>query len=1435
MYLIFDTETTGLPRDYNAPVTDTDNWPRMVQIAWQLHDAVGALVEVKNYIVKPEGYTIPFNAEKVHGISTERAEKEGMPLEWVLNDLLRVLQQTQFTAGHNIEFDLKVVGAEFVRKQIEGPLLTLPSLDTKDLSTDYCAIPGGKGGKFKWPTLTELHQKLFQSGFGEAHNAAADVEATARCFLELIRLQVIPHALAGLDAAAIKAFKAANPDPIEAIGLHIQPYSPLEAESGKEAAEAIVTTANNDQLLYKGSFIHLHCHTQYSSTLPGTTSVESLVRLAKEQGMEAVAMTDHGNLYGAFAFVNEATKAGIKPIIGCDFFLCRDHQDKKQKDNGFNQLLLAKNKNGYQNLIKLSSISFIDGFYYVPRIDKKLLAQYKGDLIATTGGMQGEIPYLLLNVGEHQAEEAFCWWHEQFGEDFYIELQRHGLPEEDHVNRTLLAWAKKYGVKYFAANHSYYDKQADAESHDILLCVFDGEHKETPIGKGRGYRFGLPNDAFYFKSTEEMAELFNDLPEALSTTLEIANKIEAYQLKRDVLLPRFDIPEAFADEDDYLRHLTYEGAKKRWGEISDEIRERLDFELATIKNTGYPGYFLIVQDFTNSARKMGVSVGPGRGSAAGSAVAYCIGITNVDPIAYDLLFERFLNPDRISMPDIDIDFDDRGREKVMRYVIDKYGQNQVAQIVTYGTMAAKSSIRNTARALNLPLNEADILAKAFPDGVMRISDKAFRKQPLRTLVMQPEKLEQYKKELQSDEYQQAKQFLDFVKNGGPRAEVLKQAAMLEGAIRNTGTHACGVIITPEDVTNLVPVKTTESAEIKLVTQFDNDVAESAGLLKMDFLGLSTLTIINDAIDIIEKRHGIRIDPDKIPLDDSLTYELFQRGETVGIFQYESPGMQKYMKELKPDSFADLIAMNALYRPGPLAYIPNFISRKHGREPITYDLDDMREYLEETYGITVYQEQVMLLSQKLAGFSKGEADTLRKAMGKKQKDVLDKMKKRFMDGAIEKGHAADKLEKVWTDWEAFAEYAFNKSHSTCYAVVAFQTAYLKANYPAEYMAAVLSNNLNDISKVSFFMEECRRMGMMVLGPDINESSYRFTVNQKGEIRFGLGGVKGVGEGAVEAIVQEREQNGPYKSIYDVCKRIDLRQANKKTLESLGYAGAFDSFEGVEGNRRVYFQEIDGTTVLEKAIRYGNQYQQLKNQAQASLFGEAGIVNLEEPQVPGCEPWSLMDKLQREKEVVGMFITAHPLDAFRIDIQNFCNAKLSQLDEPQNKGKTFNVAGLVTDVQYQRDSKDQEVLAFTVEDYESSKRFRMRGEQAMASKHLVVVGTSLLMNVTSKSFVGKDGKEVEYLALNSVELMSEVRSRRFRELLITLSIDTITPGFIDDMDELFEAHPGSIKVRIKLVDHREKLVVELSTRKNGISPDNSFINGLKKLPIVDLKLN
>lgn len=777
------------------------------------------------------------------------------------------------------------------------------------------------------------------------------------------------------------------------------------------------------------SFCHLHVHSHFS-VLQATPDIKNLIKKAKEDNMPAVALTDLGNMYGAFKFVREALDNQVKPIVGCEYFVSEKHKTLKftneNPDKRYNQVLLAKNKNGYHNLAKLSSLGFIEGLYEkYPRIDKKLIGQYKDGLIATTGSLNSEIPHLILNVGEQQAEDAFKWWLSVFGEDFYIELNRHGIPEEDHVNQILLRFAEKCNVKYFAANETYYLEKEEATAHDVLLCIKEGEFQSTPIGSGPGTRLGFPNNQLYFKTQNEMKLLFQDLPEAIITVSEIVEKIEKYELKRDVLLPKFNIPKEFETEDDYLKHLAYQGAKKRYPELAAEVKERIDFELETIKKTGYPGYFLIVQDFTSKAREMGVSVGPGRGSAAGSVVAYCTEITNVDPIAYDLLFERFLNPDRVSLPDIDIDFDDEGRDKVLQYVIEKYGQNQVAQIITYGTMAAKSSIRDCARVMELPLAEANTLAKLIPERVSTTLAKAF---------------------------EEVKELNDFKKGTDLKSEVLKQAIILEGSLRNTGTHACGVIIAPDDLTNFVPVSTAKDSEM-LVTQFDNSVVESAGMLKMDFLGLITLSIIKTALKNIKKQRGIVIDIDKIPLNDLKTYQLYQRGDTTGTFQFESDGMQNYLRGLKPDKFEDLIAINALYRPGSREYIPSFIACKHGYEAINYDLPEMEEYLKDTYGITVYQEQVMLLSQKLANFTKGESDVLRKAIGKKQLDVLDIMKDKFMEGCKKNDHDEKTCEKIWTDWEAFAQYTFNKSHSTCYSLIAYHTAYLKANYYEEYMAAV----------------------------------------------------------------------------------------------------------------------------------------------------------------------------------------------------------------------------------------------------------------------------------------------------------------------------------------------------------------------------------------------
>ena len=1173
MYLIFDTETTGLPKSWNAPMTDTNNWPRCVQIAWQLHDNMGNIIEHHDFLLQPDGFNIPYDAERIHGISTELAQEQGISLQEGLQLFNEVLQKTTFIVGQNLNFDLNIMGCEFHRLGVASNLTTLPILDTcTEHTAQLCQIPGGRGGKFKLPTLTELHKHLFGVGFGDAHNATADVEATTRCFLELIRLREFSKEKLDVDESYFQNFSEANPKPIQVIGLkHIN----LKKESEKirkrlaslKETKTTTTTSAGLSELENVKFAHLHNHTQFS-VLQSTIQIGNIVKAAARDNMSAIALTDTGNMMASFHFVSAILKHNkqafakneiseengeaaeetiLKPILGCEFNVCEDHLDKKRKDNGYQIVLLAKTKKGYHNLAKMSSIAFVNGFYYVPRIDRKVIEQYKEDIIVLTGNTYGEVPSKILNVGEKQAEDALIWWKEQFADDFYIELMRHNQEDERIVNETLLKFAEKHAVKVVATNNIFYLNKEDANAHDILLCVKEGEKQATPKGKGRGYRYGLPNDEYYFKSTEEMKLLFADIPKAISNIQEIVDKIEVFSLARDVLLPAFDIPDKFQakeDEDDggkrgendYLKHLTFIGAKKRYGKITEAIKERLDFELGVIENTGYPGYFLIVEDFIREARKMDVSVGPGRGSAAGSVVAYCLWITNIDPIKYDLLFERFLNPERVSMPDIDIDFDDEGRGRVIDYVINKYGANQVAQIITYGTMAAKSSIRDTARVLDLPLFEADRIAKLIPN--IKLKD----------IFGTDDKSKGKIAALRSEEKDMVNELRVMSEGNGIESETINKATILEGSVRNTGTHACGVIITPSDITNFVPVALAKDSDM-YVTQFDNSVVESAGLLKMDFLGLKTLTLIKDTVKIVKARHGVLLDPETFPLDDVKTYELFQRGETIGIFQYESPGMQKHMRSLKPTVFGDLIAMNALYRPGPMEYIPSFINRKHGKEDIEYDLPAMEEYLAETYGITVYQEQVMLLSQKLANFTKGEADVLRKAMGKKQAAVLAKMKPKFIEQAGEKGHEAEKLEKIWKDWEAFASYAFNKSHSTCYAWIAYQTAYLKAHYPAEYMASVLSNNMNDIKSVSFFMEECKSMGLEVLGPDVNESYLKFSVNNQGAVRFGMGAIKGVGSSAVKAIIKERKENGHFTSIFDVTKRVDLRAANKKAFDGL----------------------------------------------------------------------------------------------------------------------------------------------------------------------------------------------------------------------------------------------------------------------------------------------
>ncbi|MFY0598537.1 MAG: DNA polymerase III subunit alpha [Cyclobacteriaceae bacterium] len=1406
MYLIFDTETTGLPRNKNAPLTDFENWPRLVQLAWQLHDNHGKLISQGNHIVKPEGFTIPFNAQKIHGISTDRALEVGEDLKDVLDKFTIDLKKAKVLVGHNIEFDNKIIGAEFLRTDTDNLLEEYPNIDTGLETIEYCNIIMGNGRK-KMPKLVELYEKLFGHPFDDAHDAAYDVDATSKAFFECLKKRVI------------KTFDETSPSKIEyeEPDLSKANFAWIREKSSDQLSDVSITADD-----IKGSFSHLHVHSQ-CSVLQATPDVESIVSKAKASGMPAVALTDLGNMFGAFKFVRKALAEDIKPIVGCEFYVAEERTrlqfTKDDPDRRFQQVLLAKNKKGYENLIKLSSLAYIEGNYGLyPRIDKELIQKYSEGVVALSGGLYGEIPHLILNVGETQAEEALKWWKDIFGDDFYLELNRHKLDEENHLNQVLVNLSKKFDVKVVATNELFYLDREESKAHDVLLCIKENEKQSTPIGRGRGFRPGLKNDEYFFKSQEEMKKSFLDIPEAIENISEIVDKVESYKLERDVLLPKFDIPTEFENPEDekdggkrgenaFLRHLTYEGAKNRYPELTDEIIERLDFELKTIENTGYPGYFLIVQDFTSKAREMGVAVGPGRGSAAGSVVAYCIGITNVDPIAYDLLFERFLNPDRVSLPDIDIDFDNEGREKVIDYVVNKYGHTQVAQIITYGTMAPKSAIRDAGRVMELALPETDSIAKLIPEKPGVKFAKVFTEVPE----------------------------LDAMRRGKElSSQVLNQAIVLEGSLRNTGVHACGVIITPSDMTNFVPLARAKDSSL-LVTQFDNSVVEDAGMLKMDFLGLRTLSIIKTAIENVKKRHGIEIDIDKIPLDDPKTYELYQKGETNGTFQFESPGMQKHLRALKPDKFEDLIAMNALYRPGPMEYIPDFIDRKHGRKPIVYDLDDMEEYLSETYGITVYQEQVMLLSQKIAGFTKGEADVLRKAMGKKQRAVLDKMKPKFVGQAKEKGHSEDKLEKIWKDWEAFAAYAFNKSHSTCYSVVAYHTGYLKANYPAEYMASVLTHNQSNIEKVSFFMEECRNQEIKVLGPHVNESGLNFEVNEVGEIRFGLGAIKGTGESAVLAIIEERDNAGPFNDIFNFASRVNLRSVNKKSFESLAKAGGFDCFD--EYHRRQYVdQDEDGSSLIEKSIKYANKLKQEEESAQVSMFGGGGSSgdSTIKPRIGRIEPYGDIEKLNIEREMVGLYISGHPLDQFKFEMQYLTNAAISDLkDLASLQGREVKIGGMVTSIQHRMTKKGKPFGQLTIEDYTDSHSFFLFSQDYITFKPFLETGWFLYISGIVQN--RWHGDELE-LKINQIQPLDEIREKMTKGIELRMRLQDVNNMLIDDIASFGQKYPGGNILKLNVIAPFEDRIInlEMLSRKVSIELSDDLIKELDHMDEVQYKV-
>ncbi|MFM2387128.1 MAG: polymerase subunit alpha [Bacteroidota bacterium] len=1192
-------------------------------------------------------------------------------------------------------------------------------------------------------------------------------------------------------------------------------------------------------------FSHLHNHTQYS-LLDGASSISKLYDKAIADEMPAIAITDHGNMFGVFDFVAQAHKhknadgsLKVKPIVGCEFYVVENRHKQKftggEKDKRYHQLFLAKNEQGYKNLIKLCSLGFTEGMYSKwPRIDKELIQLHHEGLIATTCCLGAIVPQTFLKHGEEAAEQEFKWWLDLFGDDFFVEFQRHGIGLQDKVNVALQKFANKYNVPIIGSNDSHYVNEEDWVAHDTLLCINTGEKKSTPVADDmdddeerigpRTGRFGFKGKEFFFKTTAEMKEVFHDVPEAIDNTNLVIDKIETLSLSKSILLPAFAVPSEFKTQDDYLAFLTWEGAKRRYQVLTPETESRITFELGVIQNMGFAGYFLIVSDFINAGRNMGVFVGPGRGSAAGSVVAYCIGITNIDPIKYNLLFERFLNPDRKSMPDIDTDFDDVGRQKVIDYVAQKYGKNQVAHIVTYGTMAAKMSIKDVARVRDLPLEESNMLAKLVPD------KPGISLHRLLTAPLKGENSLASKEDLMPEDIAKVEKLRsDYNNEKSERGIVLREAEKLEGTVRNTGVHAAGIIIAPEDLSNILPVCKAKDTEL-LVTQFEGNVIEDAGVIKMDFLGLKNLTILKDALALIKQNHGVDIVLDDLPLDDVKTYELYQQGATNGTFQFESPGMQKHLINLKPDRFDDLIAMNALYRPGPLQYIPNFIARKNGREEITYDLPEMEEYLKETYGITVYQEQVMLLSQKLGNFSKGDADVLRKAMGKKQKSVLDKMKAQFVEGCSANGHKVETVEKIWKDWESFAQYAFNKSHSTCYAYVAYHTAYLKAHYPSEYMAAVL-NAQGAVEKIAFYMAECKRMKIDVLGPDINESSVGFSVSKNGIVRFGLGAIKGVGEAAVEEIENERKKNGPFEDVFDFVKRVNSRTVNRKCFENLAATGAFDSFEQIHRAQFFAIGKGENLNNLDKILRYGQAVQAQSGKTQASLFGDESAMDIDLPQLAKAEEWSVTEVVEKEKDLLGIYITAHPLDDFKVVFDNLHLSQLEDLKLEENVGKRGRVGCLVTSAQTLTGKTGKQYMRVAILDYSDSLEFMLFGEDVVKFGRYFEVGQKLLLEASFELPEWKKDNRADF-KIHGLRLL-ENASAMFKRAEFLISTPAITAEFVRDLKTYARNNPGNTEMCLEVYDPEMQDLVKLRMSMK-VLVTQELVTMLQAHAIVNLQL-
>jgi DNA polymerase-3 subunit alpha len=1393
MYLIFDTETTGLPQDFSAPISDLDNWPRLVQLAWQLHDHTGKLINSGNYIVKPEGFTIPFNSEKIHGISTERAHEEGVELDFVLKEFSKDIDRAYFLIGHNVSFDEKIMGAEYLRKKISSAILDKPKIDTKLDGTDVAKIEGGRGGNYKWPSLGELHHALFDEGFEDAHDAAADVEATARIFLEMVRIGAT-NINFPMDA---RLYESAQSYMKRDEYIDLVSPSRFKTKQTDEQLEAQKKSGNKEEttgseVIEKATFTHLHNHSKFS-VLQATAGIKDLVAKAKEEGMSAVGLTDLGNMYGAFAFASAAHAEGIKPIIGCELYVVEDRLQKKftrdNRDRRYQIPIFAKNQNGYKNLSKISSVGFTEGYYYkYPRVDKETIAKYSEDLICLSGGVRGWLADLILNKGQEFAEEELQWWIDTFGDDFYLEVLNHRLEEEKRVNEVFKSFSEKYGVKLVASNNVFYLNEEDAKAHDALICIDDGELMSTPKGKGRGYRYGFPNDEFYFKTQDQMKELFADMPQAIASTQEIVDKVEPIKLERDIQLPRFELPEGFETEDEYLKHLTYEGAKPRYNEIDEEVTERIELELGIIREMGFAGYFLIVQDFIAAARDMGVYVGPGRGSAAGSVVAYCTGITNIDPLKYDLLFERFLNPERVSMPDIDIDFDDDGRQRVIEYVVDKYGKDQVAHIITFGSMAARSSVRDVARVLDLPLSDADRLAKLVPEKPGTSLDDAFS---------------------------EVKELRNIRDGEGLEAETLRMAHVLEGSVRNTGIHAAGVIIAPDKLTEFIPVSTAKDADL-YVTQFDGSVIENAGMLKMDFLGLKTLSILKTAIGYVKENFGKEYDLDDIPLDDEKTYKLYQHGGTLGTFQFESEGMRKHLRNLKPTGINDLIAMNALYRPGPMQFIPDYIERKHGREKVEYDHEDLKDILEPTFGIMIYQEQIMKVAQRMGGYSLGEADVLRRIMGKKKPELLPPEEKKFVSQAIEKGYDESTAKAVFEKMAMFAGYGFNKSHSAAYSVVAYHTMYFKANYPAEYMAAVMTHNMSDVKKIASFIEECQRMNIPVDPPNINTARGKFRAKD-GRVQYGMSAIKGVGSSAIQHIVEEREDNGDFASIFDFATRVDLRVCNRKTFESLTIAGAFDTLN----DNRAQLHES-----LEDILSYAIRKQEEIRLNQGNLFGgESGGPGSQEPKLREVVRWSQIERLNKERDLIGLYLSGHPLSRFKEEIRLFGKQDLSDdVMSRMSDRASIRFIAIVTGIKRVTDKKGRPFAFLQVEDLNSSSEVIAFSKTFDQYANLLQTDNVLYID----GVVDKRGGEPKVIA-NSFERVENLREKYQEQLNIRIDLKTsdIDKNDLKRVETLFSLNKGSSQVRLQIHSEEANAPIRMNVRNFVVEPNDELIRGLREV--------